>query len=71
MSIVDEIKGLSVDEERNYLHVNGYDDGDINIVMKEWELAQSAVPVAKVVPESRPTPAPRPSSPHIEDEDDE
>ena len=70
MSIIDEIRGLSADEARNYLHVNGYDGGDINIVMKEWEVAQSAAPVAKVVPESRPTPTPRPSPIHI-DEDDE
>ena len=70
MSIIDEIKGLNADEARNYLHVNGYDDGDINIVMKEWEVAQRAAPVAKVVPESRPTPSPRPSPIHI-DEDDE
>ena len=69
MSIIDEIRSLSADEARNYLHVNGYDDGDINIVMKEWEVAQS-VPVAKVMPESRSTPTPRPSPIHI-DEDDE
>ena len=71
MSIIDEIKGLNADEARNYLHVNGYDDGDINIVMKDWELAQRTAPVAKVVLESRPTPAPRPSSPHIEHDEDE
>ena len=70
MSIIDEIRGLSADEARNYLHVNGYDDGDINIVMKEWEVERSAAPIAKVMPESRSTPTPRPSPIHI-DEDDE
>ena len=71
MSIIDEIRGLSADEARNYLHVNGYDDGDINIVMKEWEVAQS-VPVAKVMPEARPSQTPRPApAPAVEDDEDD
>ena len=36
MAILDTINSMDVDEARNYLQVNGYDDGDINFVMKDW-----------------------------------
>ena len=66
MAILDTINSMDIDEARNYLQVNGYAPGDIDELMVQW----SAAPVAKVVPESRPTPTPPPSPIHI-DEDDE
>ena len=57
---------MDIDEARNYLQVNGYAPGDIEELITQWR----AAPVAKVMPESRSTPTPRPSPIHI-DEDDE
>ena len=66
MAILDNIKDMDIDEARNYLQVNGYAPGDIEELITQWR----AAPVAKVMPESRSPPTPRPSPIHI-DEDDE
>ena len=67
MTILDTIKNMDIDEARNYLQVNGHAPGDIDELMAQWK----AAPVAKVVPESRPTSPPRRAPIQNDDEDDE
>ena len=67
MAILDTIKNMDIDDARNYLQVNGHAPGDIDELMAQWK----AAPVAKVVPESRPTSRSHPSPVHIEDDEDD
>ena len=67
MAILDTIRNMDMDEARSYLQVNGYAPGDIDELMVQWR----AAPVAKVMPESRPTPIFSPSHVPIDDDEDD
>ena len=51
-NIIDTISSMSSSEAREYLKVNGYDEGSMAEVMVEWEEIQN-----------KPAPAPKPASP--------
>ena len=69
MSVLDTISKMTPPEARDYLKVNGYAPGDVEDLMAQWK----AAPVAKVMPEARPsqTPRPAPASVVEDDEDDD